>query len=263
MPAEQVVERVEAENEVVKQLGRSPIFGWWALGLLHTQRGEPAAEGLAFFELAETACSDAELWNQLALTSFFRAWLYELVDDWARAERELRSSYEQFDAIADRGMLPLISGLQARVLTKTGKMDEAEERARWAAQSSEADDFHQQVAWRRGLALVEAQLGQYDEARRVAAEAVDLTRQSDWLNLHAETLEDLAEVAVASGNSEDTCSALDEAIDVHERKGNRVALERAEDARSGGSTGRRAGQPPGSTCGPRRPTGRRATPLSS
>jgi DNA-binding SARP family transcriptional activator len=226
-PAEQVIERCEADGEIVKRLGRSPIFGWWALGLLHTERGGPTAGGLAFFELAEAACRDAELCNQLALTSFFRSWLYELVEDRVGVERELRSAYEQFDAIADQGMLPLVAGRLARTLTETGKLDEAEERARWASQVSGDDDFNQQVAWRQGLALVEARLGRHAEANRLAREAVELTAESDWLNLRAETLEDLATVETAAGNTEDARSALDEAVSLYEQKGNQVARERA------------------------------------
>jgi DNA-binding SARP family transcriptional activator len=239
MPTEQAIENCEAEGEIVKQLGRSPIFGWWALGLLHTHRGKPTTDGLAFFELAEATCRDAELWHQLALTSFFRSWVYELVDDWASAERELRSVYEQFDAIADQGMLPLVAARLARILPRIGKLDEAEDRARWASRSSGVEDFHQQVGWRQGLALVEANLGRHAEANRLAREAVDLARRSDWLNLRAETLEDLAAVEASAGHTLDGCSALDEATALYERKGNLVARDRArrksERLREGGS----------------------------
>ena len=225
MPAEQAIECCEAEAEVVTQLGRSPIFGWWALGILHAQRGE-AAHGLELFESAETACRDSERWNQLALTAFFRSWLYELVEDWTSAQRELRSSYEQFDAAADRGMMPLIAGHLARVLAEIGKLDEAEELASSASRAAGEDDFHQQVAWRRGMARVDARLGRIAKALNHANEAVHLTRQSDWLNLQAETIEDLAEVEASAGNAKAACSALEEAIALYERKGNLVAQAR-------------------------------------
>jgi DNA-binding SARP family transcriptional activator len=226
MPVEQVIERCEAESEVVKRLGRSPIFGWWALGLVSAQLGEPA-RGLAYFETAEAACRDAELWNQLALTSFFRSGIYELTEDWASAERELRSAFEQFDAIADRGMLQLLAGRLARVLVQTEKPDEAEELSRRASGAGDPGDFSEQVAWRQGLALVEARLGRHAPALEVAREAVDLAARSDWLNLRAETLEDLAAVEASAGHTALACSALDEAIALYERKGNRVARERA------------------------------------
>lgn len=224
--AEQVIERCEAEGEIVKQLGHSPIFGWWALGILYAQRGE-TARGLELFEFAETACRNSELWNQLALTAFFRSWLYELGEDWTSAERELRSSYEQFDAAADQGALPIVAGHLARVLVETGKLDEAEELASSASRTAGEDDFHTQVAWRRGMARVDARLGRFARARNHASEAVDLTRQSDWLNLRAEALEDLAEVEASAGNAEAASSALEEAIALYERKGNRVARDRA------------------------------------
>jgi DNA-binding SARP family transcriptional activator len=238
MPAKQVIERCEAEGEIVKRLGRSPIYGWWALGLLHAQQGE-SSRGLALFETAEAACREAELWHQLALTSFFRSWVYELLGDWATTECELRSAYEQFDAIADRGVVQLLRGCLARVLVETGKLDEAEEHARSASRAGAADDFHEQVAWRQGLALVEAHLGRHAEANRLAREAVDLAARSDWLNLRAETLEDLAAVEASAEHAVEACSVLDEAIALYERKGNLVARERAlrtsERLREGGT----------------------------
>ena len=119
-------------------------------------------------------------------SSFFRSFVYELVEDWASAERELRSAFEQFDAVADRGVLQILRGRLARVLAETGKVDEAEEHARWASRACWADDFHEQVSWRQGLALVEAHQGRYAEAHRFACEAVDLAGRSDWLFLHAD-----------------------------------------------------------------------------
>jgi DNA-binding SARP family transcriptional activator len=226
MPVEQAIERCAAESEIVKRLGRSPIHGWWSLGLLDAQRGEPM-HGLAFIESAEAASRDAELWHQLALCSFFRSFIYELAEDWANTERELRSAFEQFDAVADRGVLQLLRGRLARTLVETGKVDEAEEHARWASRAGAADDFHEQVAWRQGLALVEAHLGRHAEANRLAREAVDLAARSDWLNLRAETLEDLAAVEASAEHAVEACSALDEAIVLYERKGNLVARERA------------------------------------
>jgi DNA-binding SARP family transcriptional activator len=226
MPVDEAIERCEAESELVKGLGRSPIHGWWSLGLLHAQRGEPTL-GLAFIDSAETACRDAELWHQLALCSFFRSFIYELVEDWASAERELRSAFEQFDAVADRGVLQILRGRLARVLVETGRVDEAEEHARWASRAGSADDLHEQIAWRQGLALVESHQGRYAEAHRFACEAVDLAGRSDWLFLHADALEDLASVEGSAGHTGDACSALDAAIAFYEQKGILVARDRA------------------------------------
>ena len=55
----------------------------------------------------------------------------------------------------------------------------------------------------------------------------ELAARSDWLNLHGETLEDLAAVEVATGRTSAAFSALEEAIALYERKGNVVAASRA------------------------------------
>jgi DNA-binding SARP family transcriptional activator len=226
MAVEQAIRRCDAQVAIVKRCGTVPVWGWWSLGMLFAQRGE-ATRGLALFESAEAASRDAELWDKLALTSYFRSSVYELVGDWAGAERELRSAFEQFDAVADRGMLQLVAGRLARALVKTGNPGEAEELARWASQAGHADDLLEQMAWRQGLALVDASLARHASARRFAGEAVDLAEGSDWLNFRGETLEDLAAVEAAADRTQEACSALDGAVRLYERKGNRVARERA------------------------------------
>jgi DNA-binding SARP family transcriptional activator len=226
MHVEEAIQRCEAEIAIVERRGRFAVRGWWSLGLLYAQDGEPES-GLAQFERAETVCRNAGLWDDLVLVSFFRSGVYELVDDWERAERELRSAFEQYGAVADRGMLRLVAGRLARALVATGSLDEAEELTKSASGAGDFDDFGEQVAWRQGLALVHARRGRPGPARRVVREAIELAARSDWLNLHAETLEDLAAVETSAGRTSEASSALKEAIALYERKGNRAARERA------------------------------------
>jgi DNA-binding SARP family transcriptional activator len=226
MHVEEAIRRCEAEIAIVERRGRLPVRGWWSLGLLYAQDGEPES-GLAQFERAESVCRDAGLWNELAITSFERSGVYELVDDWESAERELRSAFEQYGAVTDHGMRQLVAGRLARALVATGKLDEAEELAKSASVAGKVDDFTEQVAWRQGLALVHARRGRPGPARRVAREAIELAARSDWLNLHAETLEDLAAVETSAERTGEASSALEEAIALYERKGNRAARERA------------------------------------
>lgn len=226
MPVGEAIERCQTEIATVERQGGIPLWGWWSLGQLYAQNGD-AAEGLAIFERAESACRDIDLWNQLALTSFYRSAVYELVEDWASAERELRSTFEQFTAMSDRGMRQLVAGRLARALVATGALDEAEELAESASKAGSADDFTEQVAWRQGLALVRALRHQHAAARRTAREAVELAARSDWLNLHAETLEDLATVETSAGRLGEASSALEQAKALYERKGNIAAASRA------------------------------------
>jgi tetratricopeptide (TPR) repeat protein len=178
MPVEEAIRRCEAEITLVEGHGRLPVRGWWSLGQLYAQNGEPES-GLAQFERAETVCRNADLWDQLALTSFGRSEFYELVEDWENAERELRRTFEQFSAITDHGMRQLVAGRLARALVTTGKVDEAEELAKSASRAGDADDFTGQVAWRQGFALVHARRGRSGPARRVVREAIELAARSD------------------------------------------------------------------------------------
>ena len=75
-----------------------------------------------------------------------------------------------------------------------------------------------------------------------------------------------ARVDVGAGASEQIAVPEEDAhrAHLHHSRGDMAgARHRTGLVRSGGSRARRAGRPPGSTCGPRRPTGRRAAPRSS
>ena len=157
MPVKEAIQRCEAEIAIVEGHSRLPVWGWWSLGLLYAQNEEPVS-GLTQFQRAETVCRGAGLWNQLAITSFYRSALYELAEDWARGTRASEHA-EQLGAIEDRGMRQLVAGRLARALVATGKLEEADGLAKSAAQACDADDFTKQVAWRQALALVHAQRG--------------------------------------------------------------------------------------------------------
>jgi len=80
-----------------------------------------------------------------------------------------------------------------------------------------------QAGWRRVLAKVLAQHADFEEAERLAREATALAARTDFLYLRAHVSADLAEVLRLRGRAQESAAALEEAIRLHERKGNVAA----------------------------------------
>jgi hypothetical protein len=69
-----------------------------------------------------------------------------------------------------------------------------------------------------------ARRGELEAGERLAREAVALAEETDMLNAHADALLDLAEVLALAG--QDARAELEQALALHERKGNLVMAKR-------------------------------------
>jgi tetratricopeptide (TPR) repeat protein len=65
-----------------------------------------------------------------------------------------------------------------------------------------------------------ARLGRFEEAERLAREAVAILADTDYVNAHADTVADLGEVLLHAGRPSDAVTAVREAIHLYELKGN-------------------------------------------
>jgi class 3 adenylate cyclase/tetratricopeptide (TPR) repeat protein len=98
---------------------------------------------------------------------------------------------------------------------------------RWRADRlTVPEDVDAQTGWRRVRAKVLARSGQLDEAERVAREAVAIASKTDVLELRAEALADLGEVMRLADRPQESREALEEAIRLYEAKGNVVGADR-------------------------------------
>ena len=119
-------------------------------------------------------------------------------------------------------MAPLL----ADVLYLQGRADEAMPLTALVAESALTDDLDSQVGWRRVQAKVLAEQGDFEQAERLAREAIELAGQTDFINLHARALEDLAEVLRLLGRPRESLAELEHATRLHEQKGNLVSAAR-------------------------------------
>jgi GTPase len=75
-------------------------------------------------------------------------------------------------------------------------------------------------------AKVLAREGNFAEAEALAAEAIGFVAESDFLPVHAEALVDTAEVLRMCSREQDADAALEQALRLHEQKGNLVGAAR-------------------------------------
>jgi class 3 adenylate cyclase/tetratricopeptide (TPR) repeat protein len=190
-------------------------------------------------ELAEAAKATAEEFgleghHTAALTT--AGYLDLLEGDPVRAEQEFAEAVRSFRAMGDLGHLASYAPALAQALCEQGRYDEALPLTEEAERVSIENDFDAQVHWRRVRAKILAHRDRLDEAVDLATEAVDLARPTDDLDKRGWALMVLAEVLQLAGRSDDSMSALREAVDTFERKGNVVMTKAARDLLRGLAT---------------------------
>ncbi|MDO2355059.1 BTAD domain-containing putative transcriptional regulator [Mycobacterium avium] len=155
------------------------------------------------------------------------AGIVELVADHAAAaEPHLRKAYNGFRRMgldADTAETAALLGRACLVLDREAEADElCTESERLAGHALKAS-----IAWRALRALLLSRRGDYDEARRMAEEAVSVAGHTDLLVDHGDACLTLATVLNAAGETAGARVAAGRAVDLYERKGAAALAERA------------------------------------
>jgi class 3 adenylate cyclase/tetratricopeptide (TPR) repeat protein len=148
------------------------------------------------------------------------AQVMELEGDHEAAVRQLRDFCR---ALEEEGALAYLSTYYpalGRELCALGRYEEAEPPAQRGRELGAEDDVLTQALWRQVQAQVLAHRGEYQEAERLAREAVAIVETTDALNRQGDALCDLAEVLATGGGREEAVAAFQEAIDRYTRKQN-------------------------------------------
>jgi tetratricopeptide (TPR) repeat protein len=111
-----------------------------------------------------------------------------------------------------------------------GRDDEALEWSEVSERVTAPGDLYPQVRWRSARAKALARLDRFDEAERLAREAVALAEQTDFLDVHGDAQMALAQVLQATGRRSEAAEAIGGALELYERKQNLVSAERARRA---------------------------------
>jgi tetratricopeptide (TPR) repeat protein len=150
-----------------------------------------------------------------------------LADDPAAAERELRPGYEALRRIGEKSHFSSVAGLLARAVCAQGRYEEADQLSRESEQAARPNDIHSHILWRTARAKALAHKGELEAAEALAREAVGFAAESDFLDSHGDALTDLAEVLRLAARRQEAASALEQAIQLYEQKGNVISAARA------------------------------------
>jgi class 3 adenylate cyclase/tetratricopeptide (TPR) repeat protein len=138
------------------------------------------------------------------------------------AERELRPACDELQAMGESAFLSTTVGVLARAVFEQGRLDEALQLTELGEHAASADDLVSQVFWRGTRARVLARR-RGEAAETLALRAVELARQTDFVNMLADALADLAETLALLGRRDEARAPLAEAIGLYEAKGNVVS----------------------------------------
>jgi DNA-binding SARP family transcriptional activator/tetratricopeptide (TPR) repeat protein len=155
------------------------------------------------------------------------AFVHLLAEELEAAEAELRTGCEIFEEMGERNSLSTFYADLAQVRWQRGDVEETLALATRAAEYAQADDLHTQVQARGPQAKALAALGRFDEAERIAREAVTVGAATDFLAMRAVAALDLGEVLRRAGREDEARAAGEEALDLFERKGHSVGVESA------------------------------------
>jgi class 3 adenylate cyclase/tetratricopeptide (TPR) repeat protein len=161
-------------------------------------------------------------WVPPVYFALFARW----ADDPETAEREARPGYEALMRIGEKSHFSSLAALMGQAVYAQGRYDEADELAEQARAAARPIDVQCQVSWRTVKAKILARRGDGDAAEALAREAVTFVEDSDFLPARADALTDLAEVLRLLGRSEGVAHVVEQALRLHELKGNVPAAAR-------------------------------------
>lgn len=144
----------------------------------------------------------------------------------AAAERAIRPAVELLERIGDQGHFVSMVPVLADTLFADGRGEEAAPLIELATEWAMADDMDASMGWRRSQAKLLAHRSDFENAERLAREAIEIGGPTDFLDLHARALEDLAEVLRLAGRPQESVAELEHAISLHGQKGNVVSEAR-------------------------------------
>jgi class 3 adenylate cyclase/tetratricopeptide (TPR) repeat protein len=213
------------ENE--PQAGRDHFFRAYRAGTLARLGRFEEARTILVEERAELAERGGGV--LLAnITAFESVWVERLAGDPVAAVEFGLEGWRLYTELGEQGPIQAAAGSLAQAFYSLDRLDDAEA---WAARSAElgraSADPLQGMLWRQVKAKVCARRGEHAEAEPLAREAVAICDHSDRLDTQGDAYADLAEVLVLAGKPAEAASALGQALERYERKGNVVSTQLA------------------------------------
>jgi tetratricopeptide (TPR) repeat protein len=223
---EVAIERCRAVLNEAQGEGRVAAAALRALAGLHAMEGR-FEEAWACVERDGAILRDLGLKVVVGSSTELAGIVGLLAGDAVAAESHLRLGFAVLDEMGDRSGLSTNAAILAEAVLAQGRDEEALELTVQSERAAAAEDLPVQVQWRGPRAKALARRGELKAAERLAREAVSLAERTDFLNLHANALLDLATVLGQDRRPEDAAAAAEAAYALYERKGNLVGAAKA------------------------------------
>jgi predicted ATPase/class 3 adenylate cyclase len=221
-PVEEGISRcLEIREEARGEPTLQPVIDS-VLSVLEAMRGR-FTEARERYRGSREALEELGLNIQLASLQMYAGWAELITGDPTAAERELRTGYEALERMGEQSYLSTTAAFLARAVLAQGRYDEAERLTEVSNRAASDDDLITNVIWRGTCARIVARRGEASHAERLARESVELSFETDCVNMQADALVDLAETLRVLDRPGDAVTALEEALDLYEAKGNVVS----------------------------------------
>jgi class 3 adenylate cyclase/tetratricopeptide (TPR) repeat protein len=202
---------------------------------LEAMRGR-FGEARALYEDASAKLEDLGQVVYLAALRAWIGEIEMLAGNVRAAERFRRQAYEALAGLNEKGILSTVAAYLAETLVAQGRDEEAAGFTVVSEEAAASDDVTSQILWRSARAKVLSRRGKLEEAEELAAEAVVLAEEADAPNLHGDALISRAEVLDAAGRADEAAASVAEAVRLYESKGNVASASFARLRLEGGVT---------------------------
>ncbi len=223
-PVEQAIRRCEELRDRVRASPFATASTLNPLALLHAMEGDFEIAGRLLEQAGEIL---QELGGLTSSVSHLEAWVRLLAGEPALAEAPLRADLETLASMSGSGALATSTALLAQAVYAQGRTGEAGQLSRVAHDIAAPDDIMTQVIWRGVQAKVLAREDRCEEAEALAREAVALAEATDLLSHHGDAMLDLAEVLRTCEQEEESDRAARTGLAMYDLKGNAAAAARA------------------------------------
>jgi len=223
-PVGEAIARCEEFRELVRSSPIATASTLNPLALLHAMAGRfDVAERL----LNQAGEILRELGGLGSGVSHLEAFARLLAGQPALAEERLRADVETLSSMSDGGALATTTALLAQAVYAQGCMGDAAELCRMTQRRAAEDDVMSQAIWRGVQARILAREGRGEEAEALARGAVALVEPTDLLSLRGDAMLDLADVLRICERLEEADRATRAGLALYELKGNEAAAARA------------------------------------
>jgi class 3 adenylate cyclase/tetratricopeptide (TPR) repeat protein len=225
-----VPEGVARAREILEHADNREVQGWATrvVGTLLWLAGDEDA-GRELLEQARAIFTELGQREALGVLPFSTGVLELRTGNPEAAEREFREGFELLHGMGERARAPSLAAMLAAALVDQGRIDEADQYVEVAREMVAEKDPTGQAAIRMTAARVHAHRGQFGNAIRLAAEAVEHMEETEELLNVPDILVWQSEVLELAGRTAEAKEALLKAADAAARKGALVDERRARE----------------------------------